>query len=67
MVRVRLTKKLAAMLNGVDVSSLNVGDMIELPDSAARMLVAEQWAESVSDDGFGEKFVQTMTIVGPHR
>ena len=49
MARIRLTLKLAGFLNGVDVSSLNVGDVIELPDSAADMLVAEQWAEFVSD------------------
>ena len=45
MLRVRLTKKLAAALNGIDVSALRVGDVIELPDSAARMMVAEGWAE----------------------
>ncbi|HUP40802.1 MAG TPA: hypothetical protein VM115_11830 [Vicinamibacterales bacterium] len=45
MVRVRLTKKLAAKLNGIDVSALNVGDILELPDAAACMLIAERWAE----------------------
>ena len=45
MISVRLTKKLAALLNGVDVSALKVGDILELPDSAARMLVLEGWAE----------------------
>jgi RNA-binding protein YlmH len=48
MIRIRLTKKLAAVLNGLDVSSLTVGDIIELPDSAAQMMVAEGWAELVS-------------------
>jgi hypothetical protein len=48
-VRVRLTRKLAAVLNGVDVSSINSGDVIELPPSAAAMLIAEGWAESVGD------------------
>lgn len=47
MTRVRLIRKLAASLNGVDVSCLKVGDIIELPDSAARMLIAERWAEPV--------------------
>ena len=45
MISVRLTKKLAASLNGIDVSALRVGDVIELPDSAARMMIAEGWAE----------------------
>lgn len=43
--RIRLTKKLAAALNGLDISALRVGDVIELPDSAARMMIAEGWAE----------------------
>jgi hypothetical protein len=47
--RIRLTRKLAASLNGVDLSALNVGDVIEMPDAAARMLVAERWAELVAD------------------
>jgi hypothetical protein len=47
MIRVRLTRKLAASLNGVDLSSLKVGDIAELPDAAARMMIAERWAERV--------------------
>lgn len=49
MIRIRLTRKLAGLLNGVDVSALKVGDAIELPDAAAHMLVAERWAEPVFD------------------
>jgi len=49
MVRIRLTRKLAADLNGIDVSSINVGDVIELPDRAASMLIAECWAEPVQE------------------
>lgn len=49
MTRIRLTKKLAAVLNGIDVSALKVGEILELPDSAARMMVAEGWAEPVID------------------
>ncbi len=45
MIRIRLIKKLAAVLNGLDLSALCVGDVIELPDSAARMMIAEGWAE----------------------
>jgi hypothetical protein len=47
--RIRLTKKLAAVLNGLDVSSLKIGDIIELPDSAAHMMIREGWAELVTD------------------
>jgi hypothetical protein len=45
MIRVRLTRKLASTLNGVDLSHLKVGDIFELPDAAARMMIAERWAE----------------------
>jgi hypothetical protein len=38
---------LAARLNDVDLSSLRVGDVFELPDWDARMMIAEQWAEPV--------------------
>jgi hypothetical protein len=48
--RVRLTRKLALVLNGVDVSGLIVGDVMELPLSAAEMMVAEGWAEMIDDD-----------------
>ena len=47
--RIRLIKKLAALLNGVDLSSLRVGDMTELPDKSAAMLIAEGWAEPAVD------------------
>ena len=43
-VRVRLTKKLANRLDGVDVSPNRVGDILDLPAEQARLLVAEDWA-----------------------
>jgi hypothetical protein len=46
-VRIRLTRKLAGRLNGIDVTNQQVGDIMELPDSAAAMLIAEGWAEAV--------------------
>jgi hypothetical protein len=46
--KVQLTRKLAAILNGVDVSAIQVGDIVELPDSTAAMLIAEGWAVRVS-------------------
>jgi len=49
MVRIRLTRKLASSLNGVDLSSLNVGDVVELPEAAARMMIAERWAEPAAE------------------
>jgi hypothetical protein len=55
MIRIRLTRKLATVLNGLDVSGLNVGDIIELPDSAARMMVSERWAEIVTEPPTGAR------------
>ena len=56
--RIRLTKKLAEALNGVDLRRLDVGDIADLDASVGCMLVAENWAEVVitgvaatADDG----------------
>jgi hypothetical protein len=54
MVRLRLTRKLAAMLDGIDVSSVCEGDILELPERAAAMLIAEQWAEPVVTESRGQ-------------
>jgi hypothetical protein len=43
-VLIRLTKKLADVMNGIDVSGVNVGDIAELPEAAARMMIEEGWA-----------------------
>ena len=49
--RIRLTRKLAAVVNGVDLSSRKVGDIIELSDALARMMIAERWAEPADQPG----------------
>jgi hypothetical protein len=46
---VRLTRKLAEVVNGIDISHCAEGDVIELPDSDAQMLIAERWAEAAAD------------------
>jgi hypothetical protein len=43
-VRVRLTKKLAERLDGVDLTRCRVGDALNLPAHEAQLLIAEQWA-----------------------
>ena len=48
-VRIRLTRKLASQLNGVDLSLFKVGDVVRLPERDAMMLVLEGWAELVHD------------------
>jgi hypothetical protein len=47
--RIRLIRKLALCLNGVDVSQLHVGDVVDLPERSARLLLMEGWAEVVDD------------------
>jgi hypothetical protein len=44
---IRLTRKLAATLNGLDLSEVNVGDVLYLPEPHAVMLIREGWAEPV--------------------
>ena len=43
---IRITKKLANALNGFDLRSFTIGQVIELDESLARMLIAEDWAEA---------------------
>jgi hypothetical protein len=45
--RIRLIRKFALCLNGVDISSLRVGDEVDLPERAARILIDDGWAELV--------------------
>ena len=48
MIRVRLVRKLALSMNGVDVSRLQIGDVVELPEDRAYMMIAEGWAEATA-------------------
>jgi hypothetical protein len=41
---VRLTRKFAEAINGVDLSRNQVGDLLDLSFRDARMLIAEGWA-----------------------
>ena len=40
----RLTRKLAEVIDGVDLTGRTVGDILKLPASEARLLIAEGWA-----------------------
>lgn len=42
--KVRLTRKHADRIDGIDLSSRTVGETMELPPREARLLIAEQWA-----------------------
>lgn len=45
--RVRLIRKLAPIINGIDLSTCKVGDVIDLPQTVAAMLILEGWVEVV--------------------
>jgi hypothetical protein len=42
--RVVLTRKLAECVDGIELSGWRVGDVLELPDQEASLLLAERWA-----------------------
>jgi hypothetical protein len=42
--RIRLTRKLAECLNGIDLSHYSVGDTLTVPRREAELLIAEGWA-----------------------
>lgn len=42
--RVVLTKKLAEIIDGIDIRPYHVGDLLDLPINEARLIVAENWA-----------------------
>ena len=44
---IRLIKKLALMLNGIDLSHRQVGEVFLLPVHDAALLIGEGWAEQV--------------------
>ena len=44
----RLTKRFAEFIDGVDLSRRRAGEEIELPTHEARLLLAEGWAELAS-------------------
>jgi hypothetical protein len=43
-VRIRLIKKLAEMIDGIDLTGRNAGDLLDLTKLEARILLAEGWA-----------------------
>jgi len=47
MVAVRLNRKLAEMVDGVDLSGCRVGQVLRLPWHEAKLLLAEGWAEII--------------------
>jgi hypothetical protein len=50
-VRVKLVKKLALALNGIDLTPYQVGQEFACSDAEAVLLIREGWAQSVSENG----------------
>ena len=46
-VKVRLTRKFAENLNGIDLSHVRAGEDVELEAREAEMLIAEGWADAI--------------------
>jgi hypothetical protein len=55
LVRVRIVKKLARFLNGIDLDKLQVGEVVELPQRTAGLLIAEGWAVLLDSDADSTK------------
>lgn len=51
--RIRLTRKYADLIDGVDLSKCKVGDVVDLPDREAELLIAEGWAAAKSRNSRG--------------
>jgi hypothetical protein len=47
MVKLRLTRKFAQRINGIDLSSVQAGDDIEVSEHEAEILMREGWASPV--------------------
>jgi hypothetical protein len=47
--KVRLTRKFAQFLDGIDLTHRRVGDVIEVPRREAELLLAEEWAAPADD------------------
>src|SRR4051794_14886999 len=47
--RIRLVRKLADAIDGVDISPYAVGDVIDLAAGEARLLIADRWAAAAEN------------------
>jgi hypothetical protein len=65
--RVRLTRKLADSLDGIDVSAYNEGDVVDLPRSQARLLMAEKWARPVERRRSSSRMNRAVAADAPSR
>jgi hypothetical protein len=57
--RIRLTKKLAEVINDVDLTHRYVGEVFDCPQRDGRMLLLEGWAEIVNGAPLSRPVVAT--------
>ena len=62
---IRLTRKLANMIDGVDISAYEVGQVLSLPVAAAKLLIAEKWAELIERRRWPRLIPASSTSLGP--
>jgi hypothetical protein len=43
--KIRLTRKFAELINGIDLSKFHAGETVDLSPKDAQLLMAEGWAE----------------------
>jgi hypothetical protein len=43
--KVRLTRKLAERIDGISLEGRSVGDVFDVPEPEARLLIAEEWGD----------------------
>jgi len=60
---IRITRKLANYLDGVDLTDYGAGDVIDLPEGHARLLIAENWAVPYTEPVNGEVRGTSITPV----
>ena len=65
MTSVRLTRKLAQVIDGVDLKGVAVGDRVELSPHDAGILIAEGWAEPAGTPG--SKSPDPRSVAAEHR
>ena len=59
---VHLKVKLAEVVDGVDLTHFDEGDVIELSEADGQLLLAEGWAESVPKEERVSSFRKTRAI-----
>jgi hypothetical protein len=68
MVRVRLTRKFADFIDGVDLRKVKSGDALDLSPEEARLLIAEGWARAdASEKKITPKKKKPKRVLKGHR